>query len=79
MVIYNTIGDNYPQEWDKTSSEQYVYHNHNVTEIEATEDTPKQYFYEVEQYTNKEYIALMDNMVKDNTDAICELAEIIGG
>lgn len=37
------------------------------------------YQYDVTEYTNKEYINLMDDMVAENTDAIIELAEIIGG
>lgn len=44
-----------PPEWDLTSSRAMVYHNINITEQPATEDTPRMYNYTVEVYTREEY------------------------
>lgn len=79
MKIYKSESAERPQAWDKTSCPNCVYHNTNIVEVPATDETPKMYQYDVEEYTNKEYINLMDDIVAENTDAIIELAEIIGG
>ena len=79
MKSYKSESANRPQAWDKTSCPSCVYHNYNVEEVPATEEAPAMYRYDVDEYTNKEYINLMDDMVAENTDAIIELAEIIGG
>lgn len=79
MKTYKSESDTRPSAWDKTSSEHVVYHNYNVEEVPATEEKPLHYVYDVDEYSNKEFIALMDDIVAENTDAIIELAEIIGG
>lgn len=68
MKTYRSESNNKPSAWDKTSSEQVVYHNYNVEEIPATEEKPLHYEYDVDEYTNKEFIALMD----DNINALIE-------
>lgn len=37
------------------------------------------YQYDVAEFTNKEYIALMDDQISEQADALIELAELIGG
>ena len=79
MKTYKSESVNIPQTWDKTSCPNCVYHNTNIVEVPATEEAPVMFKYDVTEYTNKEYINLMDDMLSENTDAIIELAEIIGG
>lgn len=79
MKTYKSESNIRPAEWDKTSSEVSVYHNYNIEEVPATEEKELHYTYDVDEYTNKEFISLMDEIITENTDAILELAEIIGG
>lgn len=68
MKTYKSESDVLPLEWDKTSSEVCVYHNTNIVEIPATDERPKHYEYDVEEYSNKEFISLLD----DNLNALVE-------
>ena len=79
MKHYKSESSIRPLTWDNTSSKDCVYHNTNIVEIPAKEDTPIMFSYDVTEYSNKEYINYMDDIVSENTDAIIELAEIIGG
>jgi len=84
MKIYNSESAIRPDEWDKTSSPDCVYHNENIVEVQPTEEgDPVMYRYNVTEYTNKEYINLVTEKqssdISDINDALIELAEIIGG
>lgn len=37
------------------------------------------YTYDVTEFTNKEYITMMDDQISEQADALIELAELIGG
>lgn len=83
MKNYKSESTVRPQEWDKTSSPDRVYHNENVVEVPATEETPVMYKYDVTEYTTQEYIEYLEtvnkNSIADLEDAVLELGEIIGG
>lgn len=61
MYTYKSSSTIKPPEWDLNSSKQKVYHNFNIQEIEAKEDIPAMYNYDVEEYTRMEYLEYNDN------------------
>ena len=53
-----------------------------VTEVVRQEEGQEPltvYQYDVTEFTNKEYIALLDDQISEQADALIELAELIGG
>lgn len=65
MLLYKSSSAIKPIEWDLNSSKNKVYHNINIQEIPATDDTPLMYSYEVEEYTRMEYLEY-SNIVQNN-------------
>jgi hypothetical protein len=68
MKNYKSQSTEQPNEWDLTSSEMCVYKNTNIVESQATEDTPKMYNYDVEEYTRYEYESLVLAQTRADTD-----------
>lgn len=71
MVNYKSSSTIKPNEWDFDSSKYKVFHNTNIIEIPATEDTPLMYSYEVEEYARVEYLEYNDkiqNNIVSETD-----------
>ena len=63
MRIYTSSSTEQPQEWDKTSSPEVVYHNKNIEVVPATDDDPVMYRYDVDEYTKDEYMHLQDDRI----------------
>lgn len=55
-----------------------MYHNINVEET-TDSDGEKVYVYDVEEYTNKEFIIMQSQQIEEQADALIELAELIVG
>lgn len=55
-----------------------MYHNINVEETEDSEGGVL-FTYDVEEYTNKEYIVMQAQQIDEQADALIELAELIVG
>ena len=53
-----------PEEWDKTSCPDVVYHNTNIVQKTMQEEPTTIYEYDVTEYTNKEYIAYQDEQIE---------------
>ena len=68
-----------PEEWDLISSPNVVYHNFNIVELEATDDLPRRYVYDVEIYTMPEYQQYANHKQNNIEAALIELAAIVGG
>jgi len=64
-----------PVEWDKTSAPGIVYHNKNVVEVPATEDSPTMYHYDVDEYELAEYVDLQDEKISGLEQANAALLE----
>ena len=82
MKYYKAESTVRPAAWDKESSPNVVYHHTNITEVvrqEKDQEPVTVYQYDVAEFTNKEYIALMDDQISEQADALIELAELIGG
>ena len=56
MKSYTSESTVRPEEWDKTSSTERVYHNQNIVEHPATEDRPVMYSFDVDEYERVEYL-----------------------
>ena len=78
MKSYKSSSSVRPPIWDRISSKNYVYHNTNVEETEDSEGDVL-YVYDVEEYTNKEYIVMQAQQIDEQADALIELAEMIVG
>lgn len=59
-----------PLEWDKTSSDAVVYHNTDIVEVPASEDTPRMYSYIVEEYTRSEYLEYENENLQQSVNAL---------
>ena len=59
-----------PSEWDKTSSENVVYHNTEITVVPATEDKPQMYAYTVEEFTRSEFLEYENEQLRQTIDAL---------
>lgn len=59
-----------PPEWDKTSSENVVYHNTEITVIPATEDKPQMYAYTVEEFTRSEFLEYENENLRQTINAL---------
>lgn len=82
MKTYKSKSTVRPDAWDKTSCPDKVYHHTNITETTAEtegQDPVTMYEYDTTEYTNREYINLLDEQVSEQADALIELAELIGG
>lgn len=55
MKTYTSNSTVKPPAWDAESSKVVVYHNYDVTEVQATEENPMVYAYTVDEYTKQEY------------------------
>ena len=78
MKSYKSSSSVKPPVWDKESSKTCVYHNINVEET-TDSDGGKVYIYDVEEYTNKEFIIMQSQQIEEQADALIELAELIVG
>lgn len=82
MKTYKSKSTVRPDAWDKLSCPDKVFHHANITETTAQAeggDPVTMYEYDTTEYTNREYILLLDEQVSEQADALIELAEIIGG
>lgn len=70
MKVYKAESAVMPQEWDFESSANRVYHNTDIVLVEATEEKPAMYEYNVTEYTNKEYIVAKQAEQDDAIDEI---------
>jgi len=82
MKSYKAESTVMPAAWDKTSCPEKVFHHTNI--VQATREDEGEspitvYRYDVTEFTNKEYIGLMDDQLSEQADALIELAELIGG
>lgn len=77
MKTYKSSSTQRPPEWDRNSSPTRVYHNFNVEEVPATEDTPVMYRYDVEEYTPEEYMTVQDKRIEEQGKQIALLTECV--
>lgn len=64
MKSYQSQSTVQPEEWDKTSSPDKVYHHTNVTEVPATDESPVMYQYDVEEYSRLEYLEYQNTQLQ---------------
>ena len=64
MQIIKSESTDRPAAWDVTTSPSTVYHNFNVEEVPATDDTPARFVYDQEQYTRAEYDAMQRDRIE---------------
>ncbi len=82
MKTYESWSAVRPEEWDKTSSKNKIYHNTDV--IQEEEEGITIYRYTVTEYTNKEYavrsrIPGEQTDDQDETEQLAEAARILLG
>lgn len=70
MKRYKSESTVMPPEWDKTSSENVVYHNTEITVVPATEDKPQMYAYTVEEFTRSEFLEYENEQLRQTIDAL---------
>lgn len=70
MKRYKSESTVMPPEWDKTSSENVVYHNTEITVIPATEDNPQMYAYTVEEFTRSEFLEYENENLRQTINAL---------
>ena len=70
MKRYKSESTVMPPEWDKTSSENVVYHNTEITVIPATEDKPQMYAYTVEEFTRSEFLDYENENLRQTINAL---------
>lgn len=70
MKRYKSESTVMPSEWDKTSSENVVYHNTEITVVPATEDKPQMYAYTVEEFTRSEFLEYENEQLRQTIDAL---------
>ena len=70
MKRYKSESTVMPSEWDKTSSENVVYHNTEITVVPATEDKPQMYAYTVEEFTLSEFLEYENEQLRQTIDAL---------
>lgn len=70
MKRYKSESTVMPPEWDKTSSENVVYHNTEITVIPATEDKPQMYAYTVEEFTRSEFLEYENENLRQTINAL---------
>lgn len=70
MKCYKSESTVMPSEWDKTSSENVVYHNTEITVVPATEDKPQMYAYTVEEFTRSEFLEYENEQLRQTIDAL---------
>lgn len=81
MKTYKSKSTVRPDVWDKSTCPGKVFYHTNIVETSETEDeeTVTMYEYDTTEYTNKEYIVLLDSQLAEQADALIELADILGG
>ena len=86
MKTYKSSSTERPVEWDKASSPHKIYHNYNVVQLPATEDSPPMYQYDVDEYEPLEYIKVQDQEITDLrsqtdllTECVLEMSEAVYG
>lgn len=81
MKSYKSESTVRPEEWDKTSSPEKVYHNQNIVESPATEDKPATFVYDVDEYEKMEYLELQNTIHEEAelamSNQLCDMAEQI--
>lgn len=70
MRSYKSESTVSPQEWDKTTSPDVVYHNTNIVEAPATEDRPAMFEYDVDEYSQLEYLRLANEQMQEVIDTM---------
>lgn len=70
MKRYKSESTVMPSEWDKTSSENVVYHNTEITVVPATEDKPQMYAYTVEEFTRSEFLEYENENLRQTINAL---------
>ena len=70
MKRYKSESTVMPSEWDKTSSENVVYHNTEITVVPATEDKPQMYAYTGEEFTRSEFLEYENEQLRQTIDAL---------
>ena len=70
MKRYKSESTVMPSEWDKTSSENVVYHNTEIAAVPATEDKPQMYAYTVEEFTRSEFLEYENEQLRQTIDAL---------
>lgn len=70
MKQYKSESTVMPSEWDKTSSENVVYHNTEITVVPATEDKPQMYAYTVEEFTRSEFLEYENENLRQTINAL---------
>lgn len=79
MITQKSQSTARPPEWDTDSSPAVVYHNVDVAEVPASEDTPAMYNYTQEVYTRQEYaehLGLRNELRTDGIEATLEQIQI---
>lgn len=82
MKTYKSMSTVRPDTWDKVSCPDKVYHHTNIHEVPVEtegQDPVKMYAYDTTEYTNREYLLMLDDQVGEQADALIELAGMIGG
>ena len=81
MKEYKAWSAERPPVWDLSSCPDKVYHHSNIQQktVESDGETMTVYEYSVSEYTNKEYIALQNQRLDEQDNALIELAEMIAG
>jgi hypothetical protein len=77
---YQSTSTVQPEEWDKTSSAEKVYHNKNVTEVPATDENPLMYQYDVDEYEKLEYLQMQNEELQRQNNQLQEVIDtMLGG
>ena len=74
MKKYKSQSAIMPNEWDLDSSETCVYHNYNTTSQDN--DGIVMYFYDVEEYTRREYDSIILAQTRADTDYIAVMTGV---
>ena len=70
MRTYKSESDDYPAEWDASSSRVAVYHNYNAVKTQKPSESEENgaarilYAYDVDEYAKDEYIAYMSSAME---------------
>jgi len=70
VKTYKSASTQRPPEWDTDSSPDSVYHNYNVVEVPATDESPLMYEYDVDKYTRVEYLEHENSQLRQTVNAL---------
>ena len=87
MKTYISQSTERPDEWDKASSPDKVYHNRDITEVPASGDIPAMFAYTVDEYDRLEYLQHVSSATDERVvvvetttdDLVLLMADLIGG